>query len=276
MTDVKYIGGNPVCDVTARGDIAVLQDDTEYTQDIPLSWTHGTISVNNGSGAEVNNRIYGKNFVPVVEGLKLTFDESAKVGLRFYSEASVSSYIQAEKVWRTESPIDVHAVSLDYTGANYVRVSCAYTDDRDVSADADMAMLGGMVRLDKTCHIKDLESRMTSAERSAPSAFDSMFTSDVGNCGILCAKEHHFVDGSAPTYEWYLLGDPATNAVYYSKDMTKKEYLFTFNDSLGRWSFGIDKDNNILCCKQSEYLSDSLEHDDSLRVNPIVYLLSER
>lgn len=34
MTDVKYISGHPICDVTAREDIAVLQDDTDTTLSI--------------------------------------------------------------------------------------------------------------------------------------------------------------------------------------------------------------------------------------------------
>ena len=117
---------------------------------------------------------------------------------------------------------------------------------------------------------------VTEQRKRIPNIFETMFNTNVGNCGILCAKEHNFVDGTAPTYEWYLLGDPATNKVYYSKDMTRKEYLFTFGENLGYWSFGIDSNNNIICCKQSEYLSDNLEHDDDLRVNPIVYLFSEK
>lgn len=104
---------------------------------------------------------------------------------------------------------------------------------------------------------------------------DDMSTSDVGNVGILCAKEHHYVDGSSPVYEWYLLGDPATNRVYYSKDLEMKKYLFTFEERLGYWSFGIDHNNNIICCKQSEYLDDEEVHSDSVRVNPIVYKASE-
>ncbi len=152
MTDVKYLGGNPICDATARADIATLQTDTEYTQDIPLSWTHGTISVGNGSGTASDTRIYTLGFTPITDDLKLSFSEGTKVSLRFYSDADYTSYIGSETAWRTTSPVDLYDAATSQTGANFVRFVVAYTDDRDVSSDASMATLGGLVILEKSCH----------------------------------------------------------------------------------------------------------------------------
>lgn len=276
MTDVKYIGGNPVCDVTARADIATLQDDTEYTQDIPLLWEHGTIGTGSGSGTEANNRIYGKNFVPVVEGLKLTFDESAKVGLRFYSDASVPSYIQAEKVWRTESPIDVHAVSLDYTGANYVRVNCAYADDRDVSSNTDMIALGGLVTLEKVCHIKDLKSDVAKGKYTSDIAPGNSL---LGNITIRAAKTINFSDGTPPHIDWYLIHD-IDNNFYMTRDFVSKKFLFRFVPPIGtvaNWSCGIDGNNNIFFLRDAASYADAEGQrlDDAKRTNPVYLLASE-
>lgn len=220
MTDVKYIGGNPVCDVTARGDIAVLQDDTEYTQDIPLSWTHGTISVGNGSGTASDTRIYTLGFTPITEGLKLSFSEGVKVSLRFYSDAVYTSYIGSETVWRTASPVDLHDAATSHTGANFVRFVAAYTDDSDVSSDASMATLGGMVGLVKSYHIKDLESRVADEEKRTFNVAPS--NSLLGNITIRAGKTINFADGTPPHIDWYLIHD-IDNNFYMTRDFVSKK-----------------------------------------------------
>ena len=104
----------------------------------------------------------------------------------------------------------------------------------------------------------------------------NMFTGDLGNSCILCAKEHNYMDGTPPTYEYFLLGENTTNRVYYSKDLETREYLFTFVRDVGEYAWGIDSENNIYCVKMAEFLDGTEEsYDDSLRENPIVYLFSE-
>lgn len=277
MTDVKYIGGNPICDATARGDIAVLQDDTEYTQDIPLSWTHGSISVTNGSAIPSDTRIYTTGFTPITEGLKLSFSEVVKVSLRFYSDASVPSYIGSETVWRTASPVDVYDAATSHTGANFVRFVTAYTDDSDVSSGASMATLGSLVTLEKAYHIKDLESRVANEEKRT---FDvSAKNNLLGNITIRAAKTINFSDGTPPHIDWYLIHD-IDNNFYMTRDFVSKKFLFKFVPPIGsvaNWSCGIDGDNNIFFLRDAASYIDSEgpRLDDAKRTNPVYFLASE-
>ena len=277
MTDVKYIGGNPVCDVAARADIAVLQDDTEYTQDIPLSWTHGTISVNNGSGTASDTRIYTLGFTPITEGLKLSFSEGVKVSLRFYSDAVYTSYIGSETVWRTASPVDLYDASTSHTGANFVRFVTAYTDDSDVSSDASMATLGSLVTLEKACHIKDLESRVANEEKRT---FDVSAKNNLpGNITIRAAKTINFSDGTPPHIDWYLIHD-IDNNFYMTRDFVSKKFLFKFVPPIGtvaNWSCGIDGNNNIFFLRDAASYADAEgpRLDDAKRTNPVYLLASE-
>lgn len=277
MTDVKYIGGNPVCDVTARGDIAVLQDDTEYTRDIPLSWTHGTISAKNGSGTASDTRIYTLGFTPTTEGMKLSFSEGVKVSLRFYSDAVYTSYIGSETVWRTAQPVDVYQIASGYTNANYIRIVSAYTNDRGVSADDDMETLGGLVSCYKACHIKDLEQRAIEIEKRT---FDvSAKNNLLGNITIRCAKTINFADGTPPHIDWYLIHD-IDNNFYMTRDFVSKRFLFKFVPPIGsvaNWSCGIDGNNNIFFLRDAASYNDNEgpRLDDAKRTNPVYLLASE-
>lgn len=277
MSDVKYISGHPICDVTAREDIAVLQDDTEYTQDIPLSWTHGTISVGNGSGTASDTRIYTLGFTPITEGLRLSFSEGTKVSLRFYSDAVYTSYIGAETAWRTVSPVDLYDAATSHTGANFVRFVTAYTDDRDVSSYASMATLGGLVTLEKACHIKDLESRVTNGEKRTSDIAPN--NSLLGNITIRAGKTINFADGTPPHIDWYLIYD-IDNNFYMTRDFVSKKFLFKFVPPIGsvsNWSCGIDGNNNIFFLRDAASYNDSEgpRLDDAKRTNPVFFLASE-
>lgn len=257
--------------------ITTLQDDTEYTQDIPLSWTHGTISVNNGSGTASDTRIYTLGFTPITDGLKLSFSEGTKVSLRFYSDAVYTSYIGAETVWRTASPVDVHGASVSHTGANFVRFVAAYTDDRDVSSDANMSTLGGLVMLEKACHIKDLESRVADEEKRT---YDVAPGNDLlGNITIRAGKTLNFADGTPPHIDWYLIHD-IDNNFYMTRDFVSKKFLFKFTPPIGtvaNWSCGIDGNNNIFFLRDAASYNDSEgpRLDDAKRTNPVYLLASE-
>lgn len=95
---------------------------------------------------------------------------------------------------------------------------------------------------------------------------------NVGNLTIVAAKEHHYTDGTAPIIEWYLLQEPATNRLYYSKDLSSKKYLFTFANAR-LYSFGIVNNGDIIAVR----LADSLPgtSSDNNRVNPYYFKASE-
>lgn len=228
-------------------------------------WQQGGISANNGAGetdtslSTYTKRVRNSGYMHPSKPMLIYCPERMKFRLFEYSSDDLpsSSYyigIYGNK-WHTAG---TYIFNLDTS--HYFRIIFGYENNDD--------MLISNTEL----------NNVITAEVSGDTvkAFDNMSTSDVGNVGILCAKEHNYADGSSPIYEWYLLGDPATNKVYFSKDLETKEYLFTFHERLGYWSFGIDKNNNIICCKQSEYLADTEAHDDSLRVNPVVYKASEK
>ena len=98
--------------------------------------------------------------------------------------------------------------------------------------------------------------------------------SPVGNSTILCAKEHTFDDGNPPLNEWFLLGEPVTNKLYYSRSLTDRIYLVTFDGDIQEYSFGILPSGDIIACKRAEYLKDG--GNDANRVNPFVFKAAEK
>ena len=272
--DAKSVG-DALQDLDDR--ITSIGFDTEYTQDIPLSWTHGTINTGSGSGNASNTRIYTPDFIPVVEGMTIAFGAGAKVSLRFYSSSVYSSYIGEETEWRTAQPVDVYQIASGYTNANYIRIVSAYTDNRDVSANADMETLGSLVSCYKACHIKDLEQRVIEIEKRT---FDvSAKNNLLGNITIRAAKTINFSDGTPPHIDWYLIHD-IDNNFYMTRDFVSKKFLFKFVPPIGsvaNWSCGIDGNNNIFFLRDAAGYVDSEgpRLDDAKRTNPVYLLASE-
>ena len=238
---------------------------------IPSLWMQGGINYTNGAPTTENYdiRIRSKGYVGYegAERVNVSCGSSYKFKIFEYS----NHYGQADTIFVQDV---IGEFANEYTlypvDGHYYRYMIGCADDGEISpSDINSVNLNISV-------IKSVAKKISSFETELDNACNQMFNSDVGNCGILCAKEHHFVDGTPPEIEWYLLGDPTTNNVYYSKDLTDKTYLFTFPERVGYWSFGIDKNNNIICCKQAEYLADTEAHDDSLRVNPIVYSYADQ
>ena len=95
-----------------------------------------------------------------------------------------------------------------------------------------------------------------------------------GNSTILCAKEHTFEDGTPPTNEWFLLGEPVTNNLYYSKALESRYLIGRFIDDIQEYSFGIMSSGDIIACKRAEYLDKGGR--DANRANPIVLKYSEK
>lgn len=95
----------------------------------------------------------------------------------------------------------------------------------------------------------------------------------IGNSTILCAKERTFNDGTPPKCEWFLLGEPVTNKLYYSKSLEDRIFLATFDGNIQEYSFGVLPSGDIIACKRAEYLKSG--GDDANRVNPFVFKASE-
>lgn len=97
-------------------------------------------------------------------------------------------------------------------------------------------------------------------------------SSNTGNVTIVAAKEHHYIDGTPPIIEWYLLKDPNTDRFYISKDLVSKQYLFTFTNS-SMYSFGILLNGDIIAVRLASTLP--LTSSDANRQNPYVIKASE-
>ena len=96
-------------------------------------------------------------------------------------------------------------------------------------------------------------------------------TTGLGNCAIRCAKEQSYSDGTAPEIEWFLLEEPNTNKLYYSKDLTSKQKIIDFPDDTYKYSFGVLQNGDVIACLDA----DSINLDnksDSNRINPYVFL----
>lgn len=117
------------------------------------------------------------------------------------------------------------------------------------------------------------EERLLSPSSQESVSSPSSSTSSVGNSTILCAKEHTYKDGTPPIYEWFLLGEPVSNKLYYSRSLTDRKYITTFSGDLQEYSFGVLPSGDIVACKRSEYLKKG--GNDSNRTNPFVFKYSE-
>lgn len=275
-------------DAKAVGNGILATMSTLASENVQLNtWVQGTINSANGKTTDSEIRVrntgymsFGDSMVAVVHPGNLYFQI-----FEYSSDATPAADYYVGSV--TDAQYIGGNFAFNVTTGHFYRVVASHADGSSITPD-DSGLASFTVSkvtsvsdsiaqslVPVNAAISDVQDEIDNADEKKK-AVDNMFTSHVGNCGILCAKEHHYVDGTSPICEFYLLGDPATNTVYYSKDLTDKTKLFTFHDRLGYWSFGVDANNNIICCKQSEYLADSLAHDDSLRINPIVYLASER
>ena len=247
-----------------KDEMARLEGATHVNKSRKVSrWIQGTIN-NNGTNIDSTTRVRSSGFMHLEgsdtvtiecdSGLQFNIHEWIGDGATYVGRAS-SSWIQSGYEF---APTEGHTY----------RFVCALTSNENLSPSDSI--------LDSFVIVSSMTIGEALENIEVTDVYDThMASSDVGNSGILCAKEHHYIDGTPPKTEWYLLGDPSTNKVYYSKDMEERAYLFTFDGTLGEWSFGIDSANNIICCAQAEYLASEYVHDDGVRKNPIVYLKSE-
>ena len=99
--------------------------------------------------------------------------------------------------------------------------------------------------------------------------------SATGNFSIVCAKERTYNDGTSPKIEYYLLEECGTQRFYLSRNLTDKQYIFTFDGEMEsyNYAFGITNAGDIIAFA----LSDALDtgKDDAHRKNPYCWLAGE-
>lgn len=97
--------------------------------------------------------------------------------------------------------------------------------------------------------------------------------SRTGNVSIRCGRELNYTDGTPPKIELFLLEAPTTGRFYFSRDMTSKQYAFTFWGNTEDYSIGILQNGDIIAVRDAGSLPDG--KDDAHRMNPFVFLASE-
>lgn len=98
MTDVKYISGNPICDATARGDIATLQDDAD-----DFAVGEALADINDGF-SDLNDHLQS-GFVPIVGTLVSGFYPTDEVWMKGANPNINSSdkYLVSPKTWNNNN-----------------------------------------------------------------------------------------------------------------------------------------------------------------------------
>ena len=274
--------------------VTAVEDDVDAVKDlifeetvIPLTWSHGTIRNTTGAGSTSDTRIRVLDYTEIEEGARIYFDSDTKVSLRFYANnLTTNSFFCGDEAFRTSSPIDVYEASQVYEGANYFKIVYAYSNDANVSADADMAALGEKLSLviEGGNVISELDERVSAIEEELPDISSgnveiSPTNSLLGNVSIRAAKTINFSDGTPPHIDWYLVHDLTFN-FYQTKDFKTKKYLFQFVPPIGgvaNWSCGIDGNNNVFFFRDAASYADSEgpRLDDAKRTNPVYFLASE-
>lgn len=224
----------------------------------------GSIATDNGTNVSSTTRIRSSGYQNFESDMvEISVSEGYKFSIREYSSPSLvpaeiqASFIQAlpsGNGWCTDK------YTLHNTFGKYYRFVVAKSDESAITpSDATSANLVASV-LKKPNEV---------------SAYSVAGNNLLGNVSIRAAKTIMFNDGTPPVIDWYLLQD-VNNNFYRSKDLTDKQYLFTFEaptSTTSNWSCGIDGNNNIFFVKDAAGYTDDdgPRLDDAKRENPIFF-----
>ncbi len=287
---MAYSGDDNISDVSALGEKLTftrvsypkdLQDQILEVEQkltgpyIPaLDWVLGHIGTS-GSDTNAKNRIREREMLLYSIPAKITAENDIKYVIRAYNSSGV---FIAGTGWKTGNGNVIKKYSEDAipTGNEYYyRIAVAYSTDANVT---DIATLASKITIEQTMAISDLESVvhnnakniLTLQKKHRP----PINSTGLGNCSIRCAKEQSYVDGSAPQIEFFLLEEPVTHNFYYSRDLSTKEYMFTFTGDAHKYSFGVLQNGDVIACLDADAISVNTK-DDANRQNPYVFLASE-
>ena len=231
-----------------------------YTEVFDEGWEVGNLGLTSGEETTATSRGRTKQTIDLIYGESLRIIPN---GYRYnvYVFDEYGKFISSNSEWSTEE------TTLSYNNNVRIRLTTSKEDGSDiVPVDIPIVCI-------KTS-IEEKEGLLQEVEK-APKIVP--FSSNVGNCSIVCAKVHQYASKCPPMTEYYLLEEAGTNKYYFSKDLKSKYYAFHFDDG-HKYSFGIMQNGDVVVIKNAVSLAGSVndQKDDNYRVNPIVLLASEK
>ena len=243
----------------------LLNVENNLTVDISEDFEIGTIETNGVIKAN-NTRVRSRSSF-AIENKKVACQSGYRYAYRWYD--ANENFITVTYTWQTT---ETTPEQICPSNAKFFRLVGSYVNNAIIS-DATLfdvnIQISAPVGEQVTENMRNIELLLSKSGETI--AYSS--NSSVGNCSILCAKEHTFNDGTPPLYEWFLLCDPADNKLYISRDLATRSYIATFNGDIDQFSFGVLQNGDIIACRMASSLSSG--GVDTNRVNPSVFKANE-
>ena len=231
-----------------------------YTEVFDDGWEVGNLGLTSGEETTASSRGRTKQTIELVYGESLRIIPN---GYRYnvYVFDEYGKFISSNSEWSSEE------TTLSYNNNVRIRLTTSKEDSSNINpVDVPIVCIKTSVY-----EQKGLLQEVEKVPKIIP------FTSNVGNCSIVCAKVHQYASKCPPITEYYLLEEAGTNKYYFSKDLKTKHYAFRFEEG-HKYSFGIMQNGDVIAIKNAVSLADSVndQKDDNYRINPLVLLASEK
>ena len=227
-------------------------------QKLNFSWIQGNINITTGESMDLNNRVRLNGYLSITEKQTLKIvTHGQKLNIFNYTESN--EFMYGRENWITSD------LTIDVNPGDVFRFTIANADDSTITP-ADVEVEFFVCSRESNTLLSDLDRAYDSCSNF------NIRTHAIGNCSIVCAKEHTFSDGSYPKTAFYLLEEPILGKFYISRNLITKTYAFTFFGSY-RYSFGILANGDIIAVRDADTLESGKQ--DSHRKNPYVWKASE-